>query len=212
MLAERSEMVHRSLIAMFLLTLLAGLALGSGCPDLPTLRSKFILNQFNVSRIGGLWYEAAFQDLAQVGAKCQVLVNTVPTNDTVRNDGFAQQFKVLYGPLPFVLNSDYTPVNASTSVNNTAGLYARTLQNFDLLPLPSVIVDVKVDPSTGEYVALTDYLCTSILGIDYIEVRFLFRVPNTDSTDVMAMIERAAALGLQWQKIDFNDFTTCPPQ
>jgi hypothetical protein len=195
-------MTHTFLIALLLIA--AVTAQPSACPDLSALRSSYIVNSFNVSRIAGLWYEAAYQDLAQVGAKCQTLVNTVPSNDSSKYDGFTQQFKVLYGPLPFTLDSVYTPVNS------TAGMYHRSLQGFDLLPLPSVIVDVKVDSVTGDYTALTDYLCASILGIVYIEVRFLFRASNTSGTDIMAMVERAAALGLVWQKLDFNNFASCP--
>ena len=192
----------------------------SSCPDLPSLRSSFVLNSFNVSKISGLWYEIAFQDLAQVGATCQVLINDVPSNATRRSDGFAQQFKVLYPPslVPFILNSVYTPVAANVT-NNTVALYDRTFAGINLTSsvrggfvLPSVIVDLRLDPTSGEYVAMTDYMCLSFLGLDYIEVRFMFRSMAPDPADVAALIACATALGLKWDKITYNDFSKCPPQ
>jgi hypothetical protein len=195
---------------VILLLLSAALACAQAparCPDLPALRSTYILNSFNVSLISGVWYEAAFQDLAQVDSSCPTVINTIPSSDSATSDGFTQQFKVNYGPIPFDLKSVYTPANMT---GNNIGLYQRTLQSFDLFPLPSVIADVKVDPATGAYTALTDYLCTSVLGMLYVEVRFLFRVPNTSGTDIMAMVERAAALGLKWEALKFTNYSGCP--
>ena len=43
----------------------------------------------------GKWYEVAYEDIAQVGASCQTMTNSVT------DEGYEQEFKAKYSLIPF---------------------------------------------------------------------------------------------------------------
>ena len=40
------------------------------CPEMSQFRSKNILEDFDTSKLTGMWYEAAYKDPAQIGSSC----------------------------------------------------------------------------------------------------------------------------------------------
>ena len=56
-------------------------SLAKKCPDILSYRSQEILDSYSPSKMSGMWYEAAYIDIAQIGSKCQTLNFTV-ANDT----------------------------------------------------------------------------------------------------------------------------------
>jgi hypothetical protein len=63
------------------------------CPALAPLRSPRVLSEFNPARLEGLWYEWAFEDVAQVGATCQTLNATYHPATGVIDMAFAVHYK-----------------------------------------------------------------------------------------------------------------------
>lgn len=83
----------------------------SACPDLPSMRSNHVNGGgFDPAKLAGVWYEAAFQDVAQVGATCPVLNVTVDPATRV----VSMALNVRYGKIPFTIVEVYTPKNDTT--------------------------------------------------------------------------------------------------
>ena len=76
-------------------SILTAVALASKCSDLHELRSAEILKHFDESKLEGHWFENAVHDVAQSGASCQVMENTLVTK------GFKQEFSTYYSLVPF---------------------------------------------------------------------------------------------------------------
>lgn len=184
------------------LVALLGLA-ASVCPDLASLRSPFIAANYSPNAARGLWYENRYTDLAQIGATCQRMNKTVCA-DAV---SICESYGVYYGTLPFDIPLVY---NAS---GLPLGVSARALQGLSVLSFPSVVVDATLDPSTGAYDTLTEYLCSSIpiLNLDYVEVRLSTRSAQPAAGVLDAMEARARALGVTWSgNLTQVNFTGCP--
>jgi hypothetical protein len=103
------------------------------------LRSARVASGFDKSALTGLWYEQAYIDVAQVGARCQTL------NGTVRADGLLSvDFHVLYlgRLLPFTIVELYTP-----DTSGTRGVFVKQADEpgGSLLKLPTVVVDATPD-------------------------------------------------------------------
>merc|ERR1711943_123588 len=68
------------------------------CSDIANARSSAVTGgSYDPARLEGLWYEAAYSDVAQVGAACQTLNFTFSEATGV----LTAAFSVKYGPLPF---------------------------------------------------------------------------------------------------------------
>ena len=80
-----------------------------GCPDITAYRSDSILKSFQASKLTGLFYEHAYIDIGQVGAKCQTLNSTYNPS----TDKLSMGFHVEYATGPFTMVEIYTPMNAS---------------------------------------------------------------------------------------------------
>merc|ERR1711871_864916 len=115
--------------------------LSGKCPDLKALRSEKVkAKDFKPETLVGVWYEAAYIDVAQAGAACQRLNFTY--NDT--SGSLTAPFFAKYGPIPFTIVEDYAPQGES-------GLYTKTASPFpngpgkNLIKLPTVVADADDD-------------------------------------------------------------------
>jgi hypothetical protein len=48
-------------------------------PDLPALRTSYVQNSFDPTKLYGHWFEVAFIDIGQTGAACQMFNITAST-------------------------------------------------------------------------------------------------------------------------------------
>jgi hypothetical protein len=172
----------------------------AACPSLAALRSKAVSTSFSAPFTSGLWYENRYTDLAQIGARCQMM------NKTAQADGsISEDYKVYYGNLPFPLPLYY---NATPG---ELGVSSRYMTLFPFLQFPSVVVDFDVSQGNGTYSALIEYLCWDVLGIDYVEVRISTRMPSPPPAYLDALEARARALGVSWSgTLTSVNFTGCP--
>ena len=170
------------------------------CPNLASLRSPAVSASFTAARAQGLWYENRYTDLAQLGARCQIM------NKTAQPDGsIAEDYKVYYGSLPFPLPLFY---NATPGER---GVSSRYMTLFPFLQFPSVVVDFDAAQGNGTYTALIEYLCWDVLGLDYVEVRISTREPSPPPPYLDALEARARALGVSWSgALTSVNFTGCP--
>lgn len=161
--------------------LLAALAVSASadCEDLASIPSDAARN-LDVKLLAGTFYEQEYYDLAQAGASCQRMTNTVNEDGTI-----AQNFEAKYGALPFTLPLTYTPT--------APGLFARSA--FHLGDFPSAVVDVSF-AEDGSVAALSEYLCTSVGGLTYEEVRVSTRDRTADPALLAAQEKALAAAGL----------------
>ncbi|KAH8047934.1 hypothetical protein JL720_15956 [Aureococcus anophagefferens] len=81
------------------------------------------------------------------------------TNVVTDDGAIAQSFDVRYGPLPFALPLVYEPTDEPAVFTRSA---------FHIGSFPSVVVDVSFDDD-GAVDALSEYLCSSVAGVDYEE-------------------------------------------
>eukprot|EP00939_MAST-03C_sp_MAST-3C-sp1_P000371 g371.t1 len=155
------------------------------CPDLKTIRSEYIMEAFDVSKMTGNWYEVAFHDIAQVGASCQRF------NNTLDSPGLVQAFKTKYGPIPFKQTYKYDPVQDENGTM-VPGVFTNYLEGAkNLLKLPTVIVDVQTNDE-DQYVTYTQFTCKEEAGLAKVtELRVSSR-SKTVSDDVLAGLKKAA--------------------
>ncbi|KAH8068745.1 hypothetical protein JL721_6309 [Aureococcus anophagefferens] len=85
------------------------------------------------------------------------------TNVVTDDGAIAQSFDVRYGPLPFALPLVYEPTDEPAVFTRSA---------FHIGSFPSVVVDVSFDDD-GAVDALSEYLCSSVAGVDYEEEKAL---------------------------------------
>lgn len=150
-----------------------------------------------------MWYEAAYIDIAQIGASCQ------RTNSTYHSDSGAiiQTFKVDYGKIPFSLKEDYNPTN------NISGLYKKTAEEpgGKYLILPTVFVDATLSQDGSGYDTLTQYTCRDVLGESVTEIRFSTRLKDVPDTVLAQMESKARMLGVVWddKKLKRPNYADC---
>eukprot|EP01137_Pigoraptor_chileana_P031535 Opistho-2@19494 len=169
----------------------------SACPDsFASLRSPFVRDHLDHAKLNGLWYEQAYHDVAQIGNSCQRFNKTFVANE----NGVHEDFKVLYGKLPFTVKVFY-------NITADAGVFIRNAFGAPLY-FHSVILDI-VTNADGDYVAISEFTCQKIAGIDYVELRFATRGDAADSSVVAPLEERATSLGLKYA-LKNVDHTFCP--
>lgn len=184
-----------TLVAVLVLAACSMQVMAASCPDLSKFRSPYIQQSLDLQKLSGLWFEVAYEDLAQVGESCQIYNNSIKGNDIYQN------FKVEYGSLPFTLSLLYNSTNIT-------GLFQRSAFGATFAEFPSVIVDVTLD-ANGNYESLTEYLCVTIAGIEYVEVRFGYRQPAIDPTLMSALQNKAQSLGVTWSSLTYVDHSKC---
>ena len=151
------------------------------CPPLEPLRSpRVAASSFSTANLMGVWYEAAYHDLAQAGARCQQL------NTSITASGFDVNFRARYGPAPFSLTERYTREGSA------AGVFIKraTLPGGTLVRLPTVVVDVLPH-------ALTLFSCTDELpGHSTVSELVVATKHSGDDASANALQALARALGV----------------
>eukprot|EP01062_Namystynia_karyoxenos_P000084 TRINITY_DN10019_c0_g1_i1.p1 TRINITY_DN10019_c0_g1~~TRINITY_DN10019_c0_g1_i1.p1 ORF type:complete len:206 (+),score=67.42 TRINITY_DN10019_c0_g1_i1:64-618(+) len=152
------------------------LAGAAGCDErTAALRSPRVLHGFRPEVLAGTWYEVAYTDIGQVGARCGRSVNTA---DNATGE-LLQRFTVDYGPLPFSMRFRYRP-------DGPPGLYHQMGNNTFRV----AIVDVDPQGGSGIYI---EYKCA--LGVAT-ELRMSARVPNVTAATVQQMVETCREVGI----------------
>lgn len=172
--------VHSRLGPILLLQLLLGTArTDASTPDLSKYRTSKVADTFETGKLGGLWYEVAYHDIAMLGASCPTLLNSA--NET----SIEQTFSVRYGPLPFSLNLTYLPAGEER------GLYLRHKEGVgSFLIFATVVVDF-FEGSDGSYTHFIELTAKDVVaGAAVYELRFLSRTPSLDA----AMFESMSAV------------------
>lgn len=191
----RSLTPTHALLALAAALGVAGRAGADSCPDMAQFRSERVRapGAFDPAKLSGLWYEAAYIDVAQVGSKCQTLNGTY-SPETKR---LSMDFSVKYGPLPFTIVEIYDPVNASQP-----GLYLKHVNEpgGKLLNLKTAMVDVTESADGKLYETVTMYSCVNILGANVVEVVYAMREPlDADNMETLSGMEATAkSLGVTY--------------
>jgi hypothetical protein len=194
---------------------LVAVSCAAACAPIDRFRSAYVVSKFDGAGVEGLWYENAFEDLAQIGASCQTFNKTLlPDGKSVLED-----FDVFYGELPFklplVFNASVPGPNGTWT--SERGVFSRSVEGLgSLISFPSVVVDVdEGTPPKGwvgpYYTALIEYLCLEVLGITYEEIRVSTRVPSPPDSYVSELEQRARALGLNFTSLAPVNHTNCKP-
>ena len=163
--------------------------LASGCPDLLSLRTDTVVNSFDESLLAGHWYENAYEDIAQVGASCQVMENSII------DIGFQQDFSTKYGFVPFSQTYIYR--------TDALALYTKYLEGAEgTLTLPTVIVDVQLG-ADGMYSTMTEFTCKEEAGVQVTtELRFSSRSGRLDAATLQSMKDVAVSAGIPQSTVD----------
>jgi hypothetical protein len=141
---------------LFVALALATTGSALSCPDLSLLRSKNILNGFNPALLDGMWYENAYMDIAQIGARCQTINSTFNSTSGEIKMGF--KVKYIDHKIPFTLDEDYHPNPDKSQV----GLYTKVAFESEMLKLPTVFVDATLSEDGTRYETMSIYTCLSL--------------------------------------------------
>jgi hypothetical protein len=160
------------------------------CPTPDELQSPFVKHAYLEEKHQGFYYELAFKDVTEPRiCKCVTSNKTMTSENTLQDDFSIQcSGKVFYSDLSFDLNVD----------SNRRGYMIGRWNNFGPLKgvsFPNYIVDVGVDPKTGEYEWAIEFQCIqgNTFGRDWIKYYGLnFYSKNYDDPSVLQVMENAA--------------------
>lgn len=169
------------------------------CPDLSSLRSQRVINDFDPSGLRGAWFTQAFSDVAEIGASCPVLQNTFNDSSGVVHMNLTVEY---FGHVPFSIDEVYTPSGEGS------GLYTKTVAFSKLLQLPTVVIDYG-PTAAGDDELLILYSCTDLLGLRVQELQFLTRLQHADATTLPAMESTAKGAGVEWSSLTVVNQTKC---
>jgi hypothetical protein len=164
----------------------------SGCPALAPLRSAHVNGtSFAPTELSGFWYEAAYIDVAQIGATCQTLNFTVGGGASGGGLGLSAKFRVKYGPLPFTITEVYKPSGFQGGYSKHAAM-----PGGQLLVLPTVVVDVT--PKT-----LILFSCVSVPFVGHVsELVVATRSASPAPDAISQQLALAQELGVPFTKGD----------
>lgn len=189
------------------LALVCILALVNACPELAGLRSQFVQSSsFDLKKVSGVWYEIAYHDLAQIGEKCQIYKKGDVTNaTTVSVEGIPEVFGFAYlnKEKPKSMKLFYESTDQPGYFNRFVDAHVVNKMKF-----PSVIVDVTSSDNYETYDSITEYLCYSVAGFDYNEVRIGYRKPTMPADQLEAIKQKLITLGIT-NKIRDADQADC---
>ena len=165
------------------------------CPDLPSLRTDYVVNNFDPSKAEGFWYEIAYQDLAQIGETCQAY------NKTRIDSGISEQFLFTYkSPRKMELMYEKTEDTA---------VYSRYMTAIESLRFPSVVVDVTAGQGDEPYSTITEYLCSPEGGVRYEEIRIGSRTKTLSPNELSTIIQVLKNAGIDSSQLKMVDQAGC---
>lgn len=181
---------------------LVGAIYSATCPDVSKFRTSNVLDSYDPKKMTGIWYEQAYQDLAQAGARCPVLNTTYDGNSGV----MLTAFEVDYGKIPFTIIEQYAPVN--NTVNNN-GLYHKTakMPGGKFLEFATSVVDVVLSPDNSTYDAYIMYSCLNKI-VEVQELQIITRSKNVSDAVINLYISNAQKQGLDL-KLKRVDWSKC---
>lgn len=154
------------------------------CVNLKDLRSQNVIKELKLEKLGGMWYEVAYHDVAQFGSTCQFYDKAIESSGISEKFGFTYlhpgAMKLFYQATnetgPQSLSSSRSP---QTTFPQLIGFFDRYADYpvANHAKFPSVIVDFSVS-GDGEYTQLVEYLCYSVADVSYEEVRVGSREPS----------------------------------
>ena len=160
------------------------------CPDLHQFRSENVLSGIDFEKITGDWYEVAYEDIAQAGAKCQKFTNTKT------DAGLEQQFHAKYVDklIPFTQTYEYEADDVEDP--DEIGMYSKYLKGASLLlTLPTVIVDLTGDDNQYEY--MIEFTCKNESSlVEVTELRFSSRYMSISDEQFASMKQTAIDAGI----------------
>jgi len=170
-----------------------------GCPAYEEVRQPS-MNDFNLEKYQGLWYEQKFHDYTQFK---EVYDTTLGIKLTDGGNGWIDDFAVK-GPAPdsAPLSWDKSPVAngahyflfGRVDPNDPKGILRE--KGFGV-EFPNYIVDVKKDPATGEYTEAIQFQCLERGGVRVFEgINFMSRNPTMTESELSAMHQRAKDAGM----------------
>lgn len=171
------------------------------CPADWTLnQSDEVKNNFQLSKIGGLWYEIAYHDLAQVRETCQYLNRTVAADESSLDEIFGFSYpKIEAGGL--ALRYDTT---------ETRGVLKRYIDKpiVRKMQFPCAVVDATT-ARDGSYETISEYLCYTIGPITYREIRILSRSNTMGSAQLLKLENNLHNLGIPFKALRNVDHSNC---
>jgi len=170
-----------------------------GCPAYEEVRQPS-MNDFNLEKYQGLWYEQKFHDWTQFK---EVYDTTLDIKLTEGGKGWIDDFGVK-GPAPdsAPLSWDKSPVAngahyflfGRVDPNDPKGILRE--KGFGV-EFPDYIVDVQKDLNTGEYTEAIQFQCLERGGVRVFEgINFMSRNPTMTEAELTAMHKRAEAAGM----------------
>jgi len=170
-----------------------------GCPAYDEVRQPS-MNDFNLEKYQGLWYEQKFHDWTQFK---EVYDTTLGIKLTDGGQGWIDDFAVK-GPAPdsATLSWDKSPVAngahyflfGRVDPSDPKGILRE--KGFGV-EFPNYIVDVQKDPISGEYTEAIQFQCLERGGVRVFEgINFMSRNPTMTDDELTAMHKRAEAAGM----------------
>ena len=167
------------------------------CPEMPKLRSDRVINNFDPAMLDGLWYEHAFIDPVQIGAKCQTYTGTHNAETGVVDMLYSMKYPDWLMKDPYTFTESYKPLDSD--VKGWFSGFATVLP----VEIPTVIVDV-----TEEYMIL--YSCAYPLHKYKFEpLCFFTKEPTIEDELLEKMKGIARDVGVIWddamvKRVDFS--------
>eukprot|EP00980_Cylindrotheca_fusiformis_P019340 scaffold6638_cov127-Cylindrotheca_fusiformis.AAC.24 len=170
-----------------------------GCPAYEDVRQRS-MNNFDVDKYQGLWYEHKFHDWTQFK---EVYDTTLDIRLTPDKKGWIDDFAVK-GPAPDAapLSWDKSPVANGAHYflfgrideEDPPGILRE--KGFGV-EFPNYIVDIKKDPTTGEYTEAIQFQCLERGGVRVFEgINFMSRKSEMTEEEMAAMHARAEQAGM----------------
>jgi hypothetical protein len=170
-----------------------------GCPAYNEVKQPS-MNDFNLEKYQGLWYEQKFHDWTQFK---EVYDTTLDIKLTDGGQGWVDDFAVK-GPAPDAapLSWDKSPVAngahyflfGRVDPKDPKGILRESGFGVEF---PNYIVDVKKDPQTGEYTEAIQFQCLERGGVRVFEgINFMSRKPQMTNEEMTAMHARAEKAGM----------------
>lgn len=170
-----------------------------GCPAYEEVRQPS-MNEFDLSKYQGLWYEQKFHDWTQFK---EVYDTTLDIKLTEDGKGWIDDFAVK-GPAPksAKLSWDKSPVAngahyflfGRVDENDPKGILRESGFGVEF---PNYIVDVQKDKDTGAYKEAIQFQCLERGGVRVFEgINFMSRNPSMSEEELTAMHSRAEKAGM----------------
>jgi lipocalin len=173
-------------------------AAARGCPDMASLRTDYVANSFDESKISGFWYEIAYRDIAQVGESCQCFNKTIDESRSGVKENFGFTMR---NPNHISLFFEHTA---------TSALYGKYLDKSfaSSTKMPTVVVDVTVN-SDGSYETITEYTCFQAGPLTYEEIKIGARTPQVSDETMKELEQVVRDAGIKFDTLKYVDHTGC---